>query len=97
MSCLLTELAQQGVSSIVFDYAQGFTLDSSPEQFSTFARPVEIDAGRAGIGINPLQPFPFDLHGPVSVAQRVADTFKRVYSGIGIQQHAVLRHESLTA
>ena len=35
--------------------------------------------------------FPSDLHGPINVAQRVADTFSRVYPKIGVQQHAVLR------
>ena len=33
----------------------------------------------------------------MSVAQRVADTFKRVYPQIGIQQHAVLRQAVLDA
>ena len=91
LCCLLAELARQGVTSIVFDYAQGFSPQSAPEAFLEFVRPIEIQAGQEGIRINPLQPFPFDLHGPVSVAQRLADTFKRVYPNIGIQQHAVLR------
>lgn len=89
--CLLTELAQRGITSIVFDYAQGFSLANSPREFVKFARPVELDAAREGVNINPLQSYPFDVHGSVSVAQRVADTFKRVYPGIGIQQHAILR------
>jgi len=93
--CLLTELAQRGITSIVFDYAQGFSLENAPPEFITFARPVELDAARDGININPLQAYPFDLHGPVSVAQRVADTFRRVYPGIGIQQHAILREAVL--
>src|SRR2546428_8697617 len=33
--------------------------------------------------------------GPVNVAQRVADTFARVYPKIGVQQHAVLRQAVL--
>src|SRR5260370_20528832 len=52
-------------------------------------------ASRDGIDINPLQIFPTDLMGPVNVAQRVADTFARVYPRIGVQQHAVLRHAVL--
>ena len=56
---------------------------------------MEIQASRDGIDINPLQIFPSDLHGPVNVAQRVADTFGRVYSQIGVQQHAVLRQAVL--
>jgi DNA phosphorothioation-dependent restriction protein DptH len=93
--CLLTELAQRGIASVVFDYAQGFSLENAPSEFIKFARPVELDAARDGININPLQAYPFDLHGPISVAQRVADTFRRVYPGIGIQQHAVLREAVL--
>src|SRR5262249_25813854 len=41
--------------------------------------------------INPLQIFPVDTHGPATVAQRVADTFLRVYPKLGVQQHALLR------
>ena len=95
VSCMLTELAQRRIPSIVFDYSQGFSLDSSPREFLQFGKPEELDAGRNGVNINPLQGYPFDVHGPVSIAQRVADTFRRVYSGIGIQQHAMLRQAVL--
>ena len=95
ISCLLAELAQHRIPSIVFDYSQGFSLDNSPLEFLKFGDPEELDAGRNGVNINPLQGYPFDLHGSVSIAQRVADTFKRVYSGIGIQQHAMLRQAVL--
>jgi len=95
VSCTLAELAQQGISSIVFDYGQGFSLDAAPGGFVEWARPVEIQASKDGIDINPLQIFPSDLHGPVNVAQRIADTFGRVYSQIGVQQHAVLRQAVL--
>lgn len=90
-ACLLAELAQQGVHSIVFDYAQGFSSSSLPLEFTTGTGPFEIDACRNGVNINPLQIFASDLHGPINVAQRVADTFGRVYTKIGIQQHAILR------
>ena len=33
VSCLLTELAQRRIPSIVFDYSQGFSLDNSPQEF----------------------------------------------------------------
>ena len=91
LCCLLAELTRQGVPSIVFDYAQGFSFQSAPKAFLEMVQIVEINAAQEGVKINPLQPFPFDLHGPLSVAQRVADTFKRVYPSIGIQQHALLR------
>jgi hypothetical protein len=68
----------------------------TPREFREFGRPVEIDIGRDGININPLQIFPSDIHGPVNVAQRIADTFARVYPTIGVQQHAVLRGAETT-
>ena len=95
IGCILTELAQQKMPSIVFDYGQGFTVESSPEQFAEYARPIEIRASLEGVAINPLQLFPSDVHGPVNVAQRVADTFQRVYPQIGVQQHAMLRQAIL--
>jgi len=95
ISCLLAELGQQGVHSIVFDYGQGFTAETAPAQFVRAVRPTEIHASRDGVEINPLQIFCSDLHGPVNVAQRVADTFARVYPRIGVQQHAVIRQAVL--
>jgi hypothetical protein len=95
ISCLLAELAREGVTSVVFDYAQGFTPRSLAREFVVAAQPVELHASRDGVDINPLQIFPSDLHGPVNVAQRVADTFARVYKKIGVQQHAILRQAVL--
>lgn len=95
IACLLAELARQQILSIVFDYGQGFALDSLPREFVQETAPAELHASRDGVDINPLQIFPTDLHGPVNVAQRVADTFARVYLRIGVQQHAVLRQAVL--
>jgi len=93
--CIMTELAQQETPSIVFDYGQGFAIGSSPRRFVEYAKPIEIRASREGVAINPLQLFPADVYGPVNVAQRVADTFQRVYPRIGVQQHAILRQAVL--
>jgi hypothetical protein len=95
ISCLTAELAQEGVVSIVFDYGQGFSPSTLAEEFVDATRPVELHVGRDGVNINPLQIFPSDLHGPVNVAQRLADTFARVYKKIGVQQHAILRQAVL--
>ena len=89
--CICTELVRRSIPTIVFDLGQGFALSTTPNEFREFGHPVEINVGRDGININPLQIFPSDIHGPVNVAQRIADTFARVYPTIGIQQHAVLR------
>jgi DNA phosphorothioation-dependent restriction protein DptH len=93
--CILTELAQQNTPSIVFDYGQGFAVESSPRQFVEYAKLMEIKASHEGVAINPLQLFPADIHGPVNVAQRIADTFQRVYPQVGVQQHAILRQAVL--
>src|SRR5205085_8535188 len=89
------ELARKGIVCLVFDYAQGFSPSTMPREFLDAVSPVELHAGRDGIDINPLQIFPSDLHGPVNVAQRVADTFARVYRRMGVQQHAVVRQAVL--
>jgi DNA phosphorothioation-dependent restriction protein DptH len=91
IASLAAELAQENIVSIVFDYGQGFSPSTLPKEFAAATNPLELYAGRDGVDINPLQIFPSDLHGPVNVAQRVADTFSRVYKRIGIQQHAVIR------
>jgi DNA phosphorothioation-dependent restriction protein DptH len=93
--CLLAELAQSNIPSIVFDYGQGFATGASPRHFIDYAKPIEIKASHEGVAINPLQLFPSDIHGPVNVAQRVADTFQRVYAQIGVQQHTILRQAVL--
>jgi DNA phosphorothioation-dependent restriction protein DptH len=90
IQCLIAELAQRGVPSVVIDYGQGFDLKSSPKEFVQATHPTEILAGEHGININPLQIHVNDINGPVNVAVRVSDSFSRIY-GIGVQQHAVLR------
>lgn len=97
ISSLLAELKQQGILSLVFDYGQGFSPDAAPAEFTRYADPVGYPVNRAGADVNPLCIFPSDLLGPVNVAQRVADTFARVYPKIGTQQHAVLRQAVLDA
>ncbi len=95
IASLSAELAQQNVVSVVFDYGQGFSPATLPPEFVAATNPLEMHVGRDGVDINPLQVFPSDLHGPVNVAQRVADTFARVYKRIGVQQHAVVRQAVL--
>jgi DNA phosphorothioation-dependent restriction protein DptH len=92
---LVIELAYAGIPSIVFDYGQGFSLQHAPKAFREDVRTTELQLGRDGIAINPLQIFPVDTHGPATVAQRVADTFVRVYPRLGVQQHALLRRAVL--
>ena len=93
--CVLTELAQQKTPCIVFDYGNGFTAEANPRYFKDYAKPIQVEVSREGVAINPLKLFPSDLHGPANVAQRVADTLKRVYPQVGVQQHAMLRQAVL--
>ena len=90
-SRLVLELARAHLPSIVFDYGQGFSLQHAPRAFRDDVRTIELHLNRDGIAINPLQIFPVDTHGPATVAQRVADTFARVYPRLGVQQHTLLR------
>ena len=89
--CLCAEFSTREIPVIVFDFGQGFSLNSTPAEFLSHARPIELHAARDGVAINPLTIFKEDAHGPVNAAQRIADTFARVYPGIGVQQHTVLR------
>jgi DNA phosphorothioation-dependent restriction protein DptH len=91
ISCLIAELCQRGIPSIIFDYGQGFSAASTDALFGRITRAQQLEASRDGIRLNPFEIFPSDLHGPVSVAQRVADTLARIYQSIGIQQHATIR------
>lgn len=92
---LIAELTRAHLPSIVFDYGQGFSGRQTSPLFRKSARVVELQLCRDGIGLNPLQIFPVDTHGPATVAQRVADTFVRVYPRLGVQQHAVMRQAVL--
>lgn len=95
ITSILSELAQRDVVPVVFDYGQGFTTAALPQEFQDKVELVEINAAVEGIDINPFQIFPNDVLGPLNVAQRIADTFARVYPKIGIQQHTVLRQAAL--
>lgn len=94
-SRLVLELARKGLTSIIFDYGQGFSLGNIPQTGPDGVQTLELNLSRDGIAINPLQVFPIDIHGPATVAQRVADTFAHVYPRLGVQQHALLRRAVL--
>src|SRR5207247_1783316 len=63
-SCLVTELVQSGIPSIIFDYGQGFSIQHASEQFREWAHAIELEINRDGIALNPLEILPADLHGP---------------------------------
>jgi DNA phosphorothioation-dependent restriction protein DptH len=88
--CLIAELAQKNTPSVVFDYGQGFSLDTVSKVFLESVNPIEILASDKGIDINPLEIFATDINGPINVTVRVSDTFNRIYN-IGVQQNSVLQ------
>lgn len=91
VSRLVFELASRRIPSIIFDHGQGFSPSSNAWAFEEEINIKELDLGKNGISVNPMQIFPTDVLGPISVAQRIADTFLRVYPRLGVQQHSLLR------
>lgn len=89
IQCLLSELANGQIPSVIFDYGQGFDLATLDPVFLRYAKPVEYRLGDEGIPVNPLQLFPNDAQGPKSVASRVSDIFDAVYQ-LGAIQRKVL-------
>jgi hypothetical protein len=61
---ICAEFAQRNYPVVVFDFGQGFAYGSSPPEFQTFAKPVEIQAARSGVAINPLTIFSEDISLP---------------------------------
>lgn len=97
LSSLLAELSLRSVPSIIIDFGQGFARAAAPAEFITATEPIQLQASRDGIAINPLEILPTDVLGPVNVAQRLADTFRNVYPRLGVQQHAAIRQAGLAA
>lgn len=94
--CLIAELSQQDIPSVIFDYGQSFELASVEHVFLKFAAPCEYLVGEHGLVLNPLQIFPTDIRGPVAVATRVSDVFDAVYH-LGDIQRKVLIDAILSA
>jgi DNA phosphorothioation-dependent restriction protein DptH len=93
--CLVAELAQSGMPSIIFDYGQSFEIDKLDPTFVKYCQPKEHLLGEVGLGLNPLQIFPQDARGPNTVATRLADVFDAAFRLGDIQKKvfidAVLR------
>jgi DNA phosphorothioation-dependent restriction protein DptH len=87
--CLIAELNQRKIPSIVFDYGQSFEWHSLEKAFLKYANPKEHLIGEEGLALNPLQIFPNDIQGPNTVATRLADVFDAVYR-LGAIQSKVL-------
>ncbi|MBA2679921.1 MAG: DUF87 domain-containing protein [Ktedonobacteraceae bacterium] len=90
VQCLVAELAQRSIPSIVFDYGQSFELQHLDPQFKKFTGIREHLIGEEGLPINPLQIFLKDTQGPKSVATRVSDVFDAAYRLGDIQRKVVI-------
>jgi DNA phosphorothioation-dependent restriction protein DptH len=88
--CLVAELAQAGIPSVIFDYGQGFETDTLDRHFRTFTEPQEYLIGENGLAINPVEIFPRDVKGPNSVATRISDVFDAVYRLGDIQRKVLI-------
>jgi len=88
--CLVAELSQMGIPSILFDYGQSFELESLDKSFVRFARPVEYLIGEEGLALNPLEIFQKDIQGPNAVATRISDVFDAVYHLGDIQRKVLI-------
>ena len=88
--CLVAELAQAGIPSVIFDYGQGFELETLDRQFRKFTNPEEYLVGEKGLAINPVEIFPRDAKGPNSVATRISDVFDAVYRLGDIQRKVLI-------
>jgi DNA phosphorothioation-dependent restriction protein DptH len=90
VQCLVAELAQRKVPSILFDYGQSFELQHLDPAFKKFAGIREHLIGEQGLPINPLQIFTTDTQGPKIVATRVSDVFDVAFHLGDIQRKVVI-------
>jgi DNA phosphorothioation-dependent restriction protein DptH len=88
--CLVAELAQAGIPSLIFDYGQSFEVDGLDRHFRKFTNPREYLIGEKGLAINPVEIFPRDLKGPNTVASRISDVFDVVYRLGDIQRKVLI-------
>ncbi len=96
VQCLTAELAQRHIPSVIFDYGQGFELESLDAVFQKYVKVHEYRIGEDGIALNPLQIFPKDVKGPASVAARLSDVFDAVYHLGHIQRKVLIEAILLT-
>jgi DNA phosphorothioation-dependent restriction protein DptH len=90
VQCLVAELAQRSIPSILFDYGESFEAQHLDPQFTKFTGIREHLIGEEGLPINPMQIFPKDTQGPKSVATRVSDVFDAAYRLGDIQRKVVI-------
>ncbi len=94
IQCLLLELSKKEISSIIFDYTQGFTLDKLETEF---VEKMEGKIKEEVIFIDKISVNPFKKQkiyadydeSSIQIAQRITDIFSHVYE-LGDQQKSML-------
>lgn len=88
---IVAELAHAGIPSIIFDYGQGFEPESLHPIFRERFAPKQYRIGEDGLPLNPLSIAPgTDVHGPRTVAMRLADVFDASFQLGPIQKKALI-------
>lgn len=77
--CLIAELAQKDLPTIVFDYGQSFETSGLDPIFAKYCTPQEYLIGEEGLALNPFEIFPQDSRGPNTVATRLSDIFDAAF------------------
>ncbi len=90
VQCLVAELAQREIPSILFDYGQSFEMQHLEEPFKKFTGIREYPLSEEGLPLNPLEIFPNDVHGPKNVATRLSDVFDAAYRLGDIQRKVMI-------
>lgn len=85
---LICELSRLGLPTVIIDYSRSYEEKNFPHKSKGNFR--EVNIGKHGITLNPLEIRDSDVRGPLSVAVRISGTFNRIYN-IGVHQEALLR------
>ncbi|QNR66266.1 DUF87 domain-containing protein [Paenibacillus peoriae] len=85
---LICELSRLGLPTVIVDYSRSYEEKNFPNKFKENFH--EVNIGKFGITLNPLEIRESDVRGPLSVAVRISGTFNRIYN-IGVHQEALLR------
>jgi DNA phosphorothioation-dependent restriction protein DptH len=98
IQCLLTEMAVQGLRSLIIDYTDGFLPRQVESRFTEVAQPASHYVASAGLPLNPFRRqqqiidpnVPPLEENPYQVGSRVASIFNSVYESMGDQQFSTL-------
>ncbi|MEA1052172.1 DUF87 domain-containing protein [Lamprobacter modestohalophilus] len=98
IQCLLSEMAAQGLHSLIVDYTDGFLPNQVEERFKAIAKPLNHYVATNQLPLNPFRrqqliidpdapPF---SENPYQVATRIGSIFTSVYETMGDQQFSTL-------